>query len=138
MFIEEKQPCNIHDQGRDSKNSSRGIAYIHLYEEGTSIYDYIYTKSEVMGDYLIKNNKFYGYMGTENEISIPEGVESLFTSASYIAVPLISIKFPITIKSIGKNMFSQNKDLERVYVYKGTIVEDDAFLENVDIIESEI
>jgi hypothetical protein len=137
MFIEIKQPCDIHSQNR---TNSRGLAYIYadnLYNEGASTDDCTFKKSEIIGDYLIKNKKFYGYMGTESEISIPEGVESLFTLESYIASSLISIKFPKTITAIGKNMFSKSKDLERVSVYKGTAIEDDAFLEDVDIIEYE-
>jgi hypothetical protein len=138
MFLEIKKACNISTY-RGYKGAE--IAYIladNLYSEKYFERGDVFKMSEIIDDYLIKNNKFYGYMGTRKEIVIPEGVEYIVETADYIITPITTITFPTTIQSIGKNMFGQNKDLEKVYVCKGTIVEDDAFPESVKIIEDEI
>jgi hypothetical protein len=89
-----------------------------------------------MGDFLIRNNIFYGYIGTQNIVEIPEGVIEIEVYNYYPSwVNIISIRFPSTIEIILKdNRFYDYLHLTTVFVSTNTVIEDGAFKAGVDII----
>jgi hypothetical protein len=128
------------------------------YDDAYTYYSGVFKKSEVINDCLIGNDVFYGYIGVNAEITIPENVTGIATSwnnnnwmkypTRFIKYPIKSIKFPSSIDRISKdNIFSSfsvnytvkneaDKNyaaLTTVYVSSNTIIEDGAFMPDVII-----
>jgi hypothetical protein len=106
--------------------------YIPIYNSDIEEYR-PFRKSEIIDGYLIKNNVYMGYIGEEKDLVIPEGVTQIYTSDRLQFIRPNSVYFPSTLVRIEeKNIF--NYRVGTVYVSSKTIIEDDAFLEETQII----
>jgi hypothetical protein len=94
----------------------------------------VFKQSEVINGFLIREGVFWGYIGSDSDIIIPETVTTLATDRNFIKHPITSAYFPATINSISKdNLFSRFSKLTTVYVSSNTTIEDGAFMPNVVI-----
>ncbi|MDR3293081.1 MAG: hypothetical protein LBT20_03135 [Clostridiales bacterium] len=92
--------------------------------------------SEMINGYLIKNQIFYGYIGTESYIEIPEGITELTQSISYIRYSVSSAKIPSTVQTIYRiNPFRNwsGTGSKKIFLSKETIIEKGAIPSNVEI-----
>lgn len=67
-------------------------------------------------NFLIENNNLYNYVGEENVVSIPSGVERICTAAFCGHRELQEIRFPNSLKVIGRFAFSECKSLKNIFV----------------------
>ncbi|MDR1905609.1 MAG: hypothetical protein LBQ27_01660 [Clostridiales bacterium] len=117
-----------------------------------------FKKSETLNGYLVRENIFCGYIGTEGNIVIPEGVTDIAAADvgdynmsffdAFVDYPIESIHFPTTVTRISKsNIFSsfstsydvqyeyekKYASLTKVYVSSNTVIEEGAFMPDVEI-----
>ena len=65
--------------------------------------------------FVIVNGVLFNYYGTENDITIPDGVKAI-DSTCFINKPITSVKMPDSLISIGNNAFAGCSGLNKIEV----------------------
>ena len=102
---------------------------IYIVPDGTGYEDWtgrrIFRKSQVVDGYLFKNNSFYGYIGDEQDIEVPEGITGI--GGLYYGNPYFkSVKLPSTISYISANTLGLFLMDITLYIHEDTVIAPDA------------
>lgn len=85
-----------------------------LVPDGSSLMDILEQEERRTGDFILHGTTLTEYVGSSEDVVIPEGVTAIAPGAFYEYTKLKSVTFPKTLKSIDRTAFWDCTQLERV------------------------
>lgn len=79
-------------------------------------------------DFVIKNGVLTEYTGTDNRVTIPDGVTAIGNAAFLGNTSLLSVTIPASVTAIGNRAFSECENLAEINIPESVLmIEPSAF-----------
>ncbi|MBR6157466.1 MAG: leucine-rich repeat protein, partial [Lachnospiraceae bacterium] len=87
-------------------------------------------KEGLSSDFIIDHELVHGYLGTDADVVIPEGVKGIYKNAFANCGTIKSITFPTTLETIGESAFMKCKGIQKLEFPSSLIgIGEDVFLQ---------